>query len=390
MAPGERRCRVSAGRIERQSLWLAALRAPGLTPRQLRHALETCGDIAALVNAPAGQLVALGIPSTALAGLRTPDAAQLASDQAWLAQPGAGLITLEDADYPARLRDLSDAPPALWLLGRRELLSEPQLAIVGSRNPTHDGRDIARAFAAALTKVGLVITSGLARGVDAAAHEGALAAGGDTLAVLGGGLDTIYPADHRDLGERIAASGLLVSEYPPGTPPRRGHFPARNRLISALALGVLVVEAALRSGSLITARLAAEQGREVFAIPGSIHNPMARGCHRLIRDGARLVETCEDILTELQPLLGDLLRPGPQLPSGDEASSAPQHGFEDTDPDYLKLMNAMEFSPQSVDVLAARTGLTPESVSSMLLILELQGAVEARPGGRFAAHRRAP
>ncbi len=381
---------MTAGQHQRQALWLAALRAPGLTPAHLRRALQACGDLTAVLHASPGQLTALGLPPTVLAGLRAPDARRLAADQAWLAQPGAGLITLDDADYPAALRELSDAPTALWLLGRRELLSEPQLAIVGSRHPTHDGRDVARAFAAALSRVGLVITSGLARGIDAAAHEGALAAGGDTLAVLGGGLDSIYPASHRDLGERIAASGLLVSEYPPGTPPRRGHFPARNRLISALGLGVLVVEAALRSGSLITARLAAEQGREVFAIPGSIHNPMARGCHSLIRDGARLVETCEDILMGLQPALGDLLAPGPAVATPTERLPAPEQGLGVTDPDYLKLLSAMEFSPQSVDVLAARAGLTPESVSSMLLILELQGAVEAWPGGRFSAHRGAP
>ncbi len=375
---------------DRSLPWLAALRAPGLSPRQLRQALQTAGSMVELVGAPTRQLAALGLSQPAIETLRHPDRDRLAADLAWLAQPGAGLVTLEDADYPASLLELSAPPPALWLQGRRELLSEPQLAMVGSRHPTHDGRDMARAFAAALAGVGLVITSGLARGIDAAAHEGALAVGGDTLAVLGGGIDTLYPAENRALGERIAAAGLLISEYPPGTPPRRGHFPARNRLIATLALGVLVVEAALQSGSLITARLAGEQGREVFAIPGSIHNPMARGCHRLIQEGARLVETCDDILGELRPALGALLAtrppPGPASETHAETREPPQR----LDPEYLKLLKAMEFSPQTVDVLAARSGLTPESVSSMLLILELQGAVEARPGGRFAARRDGP
>jgi len=289
----------------------------------------------------------------------------------------AHLIAISDADFPPLLKQIPDPPVALFLRGDAHLLASPQLAMVGSRNPSIEGRRNAEEFAAYLSRCGLTITSGMALGIDAASHRGALKAGGPTLAVWGTGLDRAYPPRNLDLAEEIAARGLLVSEFPPGTPPLPTHFPRRNRIISGLAVGTLVVEAASRSGSLITARLASEQGREVFAIPGSIHNPMARGCHRLLREGAKLVESAADILEELAPLL-NLELPAAE-PAADAATAAPPE-----DPEYRLLLNSLDFAPTSVDSLVERTGLTPDVVSSMLLMLELQGHVEASPGGRYS------
>ncbi|HEV2109706.1 MAG TPA: DNA-processing protein DprA [Gammaproteobacteria bacterium] len=290
---------------------------------------------------------------------------------------GARLIAISDADFPPLLKQIPDPPVALFLRGDAGLLASPQLAMVGSRNPSVEGRRNAEEFAAYLSRCGLTIVSGMALGIDAASHRGALKAGGPTLAVWGTGLDRPYPPRNLDLAEEIAARGLLVSEFAPGTPPLPTHFPRRNRIISGLAVGTLVVEAASRSGSLITARLASEQGREVFAIPGSIHNPMARGCHRLLREGAKLVESAADILEELAPLL-KLELPAAE-PAAEGASAAPPE-----DPEYRLLLNSLDFAPTSVDSLVERTGLTPDVVSSMLLMLELQGHVEASPGGRYS------
>lgn len=284
---------------------------------------------------------------------------------------------MDHAEFPPLLRQIPDPPVALFIRGAAALLASPQLAMVGSRNPSVEGRRNAEEFAAYLSRCGLTITSGMALGVDAASHRGALKAGGSTVAVWGTGLDKAYPPRNLDLAEEIAAKGLLVSEFPPGTPPLPTHFPRRNRLISGLSVGTLVVEAANRSGSLITARLASEQGREVFAIPGSIHNPMARGCHRLLREGAKLVESAADILEELAPLL-KLELPAAE-PATDAAPAAPPE-----DPEYRLLLNSLDFAPTSVDSLVERTGLTPDVVSSMLLMLELQGHVEASPGGGYS------
>ncbi len=279
-------------------------------------------------------------------------------------------------DYPPLLMELRDAPDTLYAVGDPDTLHLPAIAIVGSRNPTSGGRDNAFHFARHLAATGFVIVSGLAEGIDAAAHEGALAVGGRTVAVLGHGLDQIYPASNGALAERILKDGALVSEYSVGTPPRRGHFPQRNRIISGLCLGTLVVEAARRSGSLITARTAGEQGREVFAIPGSIHNPMSRGCHQLIRQGARLVETADDILSELAPLVAGLME------NADDAGYATT--TDEQDEDYVRLVDALGFDPQTPEELAAKTGLTIEQVSSMLLILELQERIESLPGGAYS------
>jgi DNA processing protein len=271
----------------------------------------------------------------------------------------------------------------LFVEGDAAALSLPQLAIVGSRNPTALGRDTAEQFAAHLAAAGLAITSGLALGIDAAAHRGALAGGGQTIAVTGCGLDVVYPSAHVALAGEIAARGALVSDLPTGTPPLKQHFPRRNRIISGLAVGTLVVEAALQSGSLITARLAAEQGREVFAIPGSIHNPMARGCHRLIRQGAKLVETADDIFAELGALIETLRTDARARPTRAEATDAQAVSGPALDKDYEILLDALGFAPAGIDTLVARTGLAADAVASMLLILELDGRVAQQPGGLY-------
>ena len=294
------------------------------------------------------------------------------------APTGGRRLRLADAGYPPQLRAIADPPPVLHVLGDPAALSAPAIAIVGSREPTPAGRETAFEFARGLASAGLVVASGLAAGVDAAAHRGALEAGGRTVAVCGTGLDLVYPQANAELAARIVAQGALISEFPPGTLPLPHHFPRRNRLISGLALGVLVVEARSRSGSLITARLAADQGREVFALPGSIHNPLARGCHRLIRDGARLVETVEEVLAGLQAdLFGALCERPAQAPD----STAFSGGALDREAKIL--LNACGFEPVDVDTLVARTGFPAGSVASMLVLLELRGEVESCAGGLY-------
>jgi DNA processing protein len=277
------------------------------------------------------------------------------------------------------LRLSPDAPAVLYVRGNPASLLEPQLAMVGSRNPSAGGRASAREFAASFARLGLAITSGLALGIDAACHEGALSAGGTTIAVLGCGLDTVYPRENSALAERVAAAGAVISEFPPGTPALKAHFPQRNRIIAGLAQGTLVVEAARRSGSLITARLAGVAGREVFALPGSIHNPLARGCHELIRQGAKLVECVDDVLAELKISLSDQLLAGMATSAAQPPGAAPV-----LDKEYKILLDALAFEPASVDSLSERTGLNSESIASMLLILELDGHVAPHPGGRYS------
>lgn len=369
--------------------WLSLVRAPGLGPVRCAKLLAHFSDPAVIPTASAADLAALGVPQTAINALHNPDLRELDNDLAWLAQPARTLVTVHDPAYPRRLFATGRAPIALFVQGDVRLLNEPQLAIVGTRNPTPTGRSIAEDFARELTQSGLVITSGLALGIDAAAHQGALNAGGSTIAVLGTGPDRIYPARNRDLACRIVEHGALVSEFPPGTPVRAEHFPQRNRLISGLALGTLVVEAARQSGSLITARLATEQGREVFAVPGSIRNPAAQGCHWLIRQGAKLVENVTDILEELTPQLRQFIEGA----STDHhhanpavAGSVPQQSVSnpvDLDAQQQELLTYLDNEPIAVDSLVERTGLTVDVVSSMLLILELHGYIQAIPGGRY-------
>lgn len=299
------------------------------------------------------------------------------SDRLWLEAPNHHSVSAQSDDFPELLRQIAGPPSHLYVLGNLDALHLPSLSIVGSRNPTEGGRQNAFDFAHYLGRSGFCIVSGLAQGIDTAAHEGALAAGATTVAVLGHGIDRIYPAENRELAERIAASGALCSEYPLGSPPRREHFPQRNRLISGLCLGTLVVEAARRSGSLISARLAAEQGREIFAIPGSIHNPLSRGCHQLIRQGAKLVECADDIISELAPLVGHLLQNA-------DAATAPKEAAAAVDHEYAGLLSALSYDPASANQIANLCGLTIEQVSSMLLILELEGTVQIHAGGRYS------
>jgi len=290
---------------------------------------------------------------------------------AWLSQANNTLITLADSSYPTLLKEIDDPPPLLFIRGNPALLSLPQIAIVGSRNPSKQGIETAAAFAYTLSLHGFVITSGLALGIDAASHQGALNANGYTIAVAGTGLDRVYPARHLDLASQIVNTGAMVSEFPPGTLAKANHFPRRNRIISGLSQGLLVVEAAKESGSLITARLALEQNREVFAIPGSIHNPLARGCNALIREGAKLVETTQDILEEFNQY-------------NQEDINKPDISLQTTlDLEQQTLLNRVMFSPTSIDTLVKETGLSVEKISSMLLILELAGYVEANVGGCY-------
>lgn len=348
--------------------WLTLHHLP-VASAQVIASVEPAGGIEAAFiewqRAPARLAPAVSAKSFARA------AESVALAEAWLADARNRIIAFDDPHYPPLLRTLADPPLALYCCGATDLLATPQLAIVGSRNPTPGGLDNARAFAQDLATAGLTITSGLALGIDGAAHEGALAAKGRTIAVFGTGIDRVYPPRHRPLAHAIVnGGGLLLSEFALGSPPKREHFPRRNRLISGLSLGVLVVEAAVQSGSLITARLAGEQGREVFAIPGSIHSPLARGCHALIRQGAKLVETANDVLEELRLQPVALAKP--------RTSRAIE-----LDPREAECLQHMGFDPIDVDTLVERSGLTTDVVSSMLTAMELRGLITAYPGGKF-------
>lgn len=358
--------------------WLRLWRVPGIGAVSFKKLLDAFGSAEDALSAGDAQWRDAGLNGrqiTARDQDRHPD---ISPDLDWLQQPGNDLITLDDTRYPSLLATIPDPPPLLFTHGDCSLLQHPQLAVVGSRHPTNSGQQTARAFSAHLAAAGLGITSGLALGIDSAAHEGALKANGITLAVAGTGLDRIYPARNRELAHKIGAQGLLISEFPIGTIASPGNFPRRNRIISGLSLGTLVVEAAIKSGSLITARVANEQGREVFAIPGSIHNPLARGCHRLIRQGAKLVETADDILEELAPLLATMV---PQATG--EGNDRAKENADEMDPEQLKLLQCVDFDPTPVDIIIARSGLTAETVSSMLLIMELNNLVAAEAGGYY-------
>ena len=356
-----------------------AARAQSLSAPQLLQ-LEGLGpDLSALEQPDPAALARLGLTTGAIDWLTTPDEALIDSDLRWFDASGTVLMAATASDYPPLLRESPDAPAVLYVRGDPQILSEPQLAMVGSRNPTAGGRATARDFAIFYAHSGLTITSGLALGIDTACHEGALAGGGPTVAVLGCGLDQIYPRENQALADRIAATGALVTEFPPGSSPLPAYFPQRNRIIAGLSHGTLVVEAAQRSGSLITARLAGVAGREVFAIPGSIHNPLARGCHQLIRQGAKLVERPEEVLCELKiSLIAQLVANAPGESSGSQSRAPP------LDKEYKILLDALAFEPASVDSLIERTGMNSESIASMLLILELDGHVAPHPGGRYS------
>lgn len=359
--------------------WLALVNAPGIGPRTGRRLIEHFGSPAAVQRATSERLTAAGLKPASITALKQPDPAALAAVMDWSSQPNTHVLTCADPRYPPQLAEIAGAPLLLYVRGDVDLLAEPQIAIVGSRNPTPGGREITQEFARQLVGFGLVVTSGLAAGVDGAAHAAALERG-RTIAVLGTGPDRVYPAAHRELARRIADSGALVSEFSPGQEPLARNFPRRNRLISGLSLGVLVTEAALKSGSLITARHALEQGREVFAVPGSIRNPLARGCHALIRDGAKLVETAAEILLELAPLLRCALATATQVADGELTPSDTPASLDD---ESQRLLESMGFDPAALDELIARTGLPAQRVASILLVLELSGHVSSVPGGRY-------
>ena len=343
----------------------------------LQSLLDLFGSVDGIVDQPRSRLAEAGLPDEKCSAITSPDENSLTRALAWLDEDGHHLVAWGDEAYPEMYTQIPSPPLLLYVNGDASILHLPALAIIGSRNPTQGGARNAHNFARHLAGRGFVVVSGFAQGIDTAAHQGALEAGGKTIAFLGTGIDRVYPAANRELAHAIAIHGTLVSEYPLGAPPERRHFPERNRLISGISLGTLVVEAARRSGSLITARLATEQGREVFALPGSIHSPLARGCHELIRQGAKLVETADDILAELGPLAGHML---------ETTMTAPEDGVPATksDADYAELRKFLGHDPVSIDDLEKQSGLTIDQLSSMLLILELHGEVESLSGGRYA------
>ncbi|WP_043648245.1 DNA-processing protein DprA [Chitinilyticum litopenaei] len=361
--------------------WLRLALAPGLTTRRRLRLLQLAGG-APQIHPLADKLLPELVRPDALAQARAffdPDHEQpdVAAALRWLEDPGHSLLTLGEPAYPRALLDLPDPPVLLFAKGNPETLLHFGLAIVGSRNPTPQGVNHAHDFAAELAGRGAVIISGLAAGIDAAAHAGALQAGGLTVAIVGTGLDRVYPAANRDLAHRVAETGLLLSELPLGAPPKAEHFPMRNRLIAALGQGCLVVEATEGSGSLITAKQAADLGREVFAIPGSIHSPLAKGCHWLIKQGAKLVDSVNDISDELawpvrpQAVIG---------PAGKVQSGTP---VPNEDAQDAVLLQQLGWDPVDLDTLALRSGLTHGRLCEILLGLELQGAVLVLPGGRY-------
>lgn len=349
--------------------WLRLTLTPGLGPAALRDLLKAYGLPEAVLARSRAEL-SRHLPGAALDALHGDAVGEaVARALAWLEGPQRSLVTLADPGYPRALLEIADPPAVLYAQGRTGLLQHPSLAVVGSRNATAQGMANAEAFARALSEAGLTIVSGLALGIDAAAHRGGLAGPGSTIAVLGTGIDILYPARNASLAAEIGSRGLLLSEFPLGTAAVTHNFPRRNRLISGLARGCLVVEAALASGSLITARAAADQGREVFAIPGSIHSPLSKGCHALLKSGAKLVESADDVLSELSGFRA----PGPRTPAASRQAARAEAG----------LLVHLGHDPVDIDALCARAGLPAEQVSAELLRLELEGRVAALPGGLY-------
>ena len=356
-------------------------RTPGLTGDHVRVLMDQArGDLERICEPEV--LAQVDLPPAARVFLARPDEGALQADLEWLHTSGAQLLLWGAAGYPQPLAAIPGAPPALYVLGDAGALTAPQLAMVGARRASPAGRAIARELAGNLTQLGLIVTSGLAAGIDAASHEGALAAGGRTVAVLGTGLDRMYPAENIGLAKRIRAAGTLISEFPPRTRPQRQNFPCRNRVISGLALGTLVVEAAEGSGSLITAQKAGEQGREVFAVPGSIRSPLSWGCHKLLREGAHLVTGPDDVLAGLH-FINNYQELIPRVMDGPDGRGQPPGGGAPLDKEYEMLLDALGFEPATIDTLVARSGLSGESIASMLLILELEGRIAPYPGGLY-------
>jgi DNA processing protein len=366
-------------RIPDHSHVLAVLRAPA-APRTLRRLIAAFGTSAGLLSASRDELVAAGARSELLEYLRSPDWRGVEYDLRWLERGGNALLTLDSPDYPELLRQIADPPLALFVRGDASVLSRVQLAIVGSRTPTADGRRLARSFATQAVQSGLVVTSGLALGIDGEAHAGALAAAGRTVAVLGNGQGTVYPRRHAVLAEQIADGGAVISEFPTDVAPLPENFPRRNRVISGVSSGVLVVEAALRSGSLITANHALEQGREVFAVPGPVQNSRARGCHALIRQGAKLVEEIGDVLEEIWPVAAVARSTCTEA----RCDAVPAKAL---DGNSKLLLHYIGHQPVSFDDLVEATEIPVGIAASLLSSLEIAGMIESLPGGNYVRRR---
>lgn len=357
----------------RQCLALNALNSL-ISPRRIRQLLAVYGTLEALFAASEQDLLQAGLSAQAAQALAQPDWAGVETALAWADRPGRFILSECDTAYPQLLRHIADPPLLLYCEGEIELLNQPALAVVGSRAPTPIGVETAQAFAMQLARLGFVITSGMALGIDTAAHRGALSVTGRTIAVVGTGLDRIYPARNSELAAQIRSAGLLISEFPLGTAPLARNFPQRNRIISGLSRGVLVVEAGIQSGSLITARMALEQGREVFAVPGSIHNPTSKGCHLLLRDGAKLVQSVDDILEEIDAQ-GLFAHTQPLAADAQEVPVA--------EAEYREVLAAIDAAPTSVESIIERSGLTSEAVCSMLLALEMRNLVHMTATGLY-------
>jgi DNA processing protein len=371
---------ADGARLATPDQWLRLACCPGLGATRIARLVARYGGPDVLLDRGVATLAADGIRDReVIAALTSPPPPELAAARAWLEAPEHHLLALDDPRYPAGLRELDDPPPVLFVNGDPDSVGWPGVAVVGTRKPSPAGVEQAGALAAGLARSGLSVVSGLALGIDAAAHRGALEAEGPTVAVLGCGPDQVYPTRHRALAAAIRDGGALIAELPPGTPPMRHQFPRRNRIIAGMTLGTVVVEAARRSGSLITARLALEAGREVMAVPGPVRNPGSRGCHRLIRDGARLVEDAADVVEEVAP--GIVV---PLEESGESAKPGTRS------PEARRVLDALGTEPEYVDTLVERCGLTPETVSSMLILLELEGAVVSAPGGRYSRATKRP
>ncbi len=356
--------------------YLALNLCPGIGPVGFRKIIESENfNISRLLHSSTTELSALGLNSQQIAALRNPPQKIIDDAIAWQeSSENHHLLVLNDDNYPLLLKEINDAPPILYGLGNLQLLNSPQIAMIGSRNCSPGGASTAYEFANFLAKAGLTITSGMAMGIDTHAHQGALDATGNTIAVIGTGIDRIYPSRNKKLAYQIAEQGLIISEFPLGTAPHSENFPKRNRVISGLCLGTLVVEATRKSGSLITAHSCIEQGREVFAIPGSIHNPQAKGCHQLIRQGAKLVEQASDIIDDIGSLLGFIA----QQPEQENIYEPAQ-----LDEEYQQLLENIGYDPVTIETLVQRCSLTIAQLSSMLLILELNDHIKSAPGGLY-------
>jgi DNA processing protein len=356
------------------ALWIALNQTPGLANAGVCQLLAKFGSPESIFNASLSQLREVVDDDIAQKIQKGVDVDAIAPTLQWLQKDNAHLVTLADSTYPQALLEISNPPAVLYAIGNLHWLNHPSIAMVGSRSATPQGEKNAEDFAQSLCNHGLCVVSGMALGIDGAAHRGAIKANGATIAVVGTGLDIVYPARHRDLAHKIAERGLIISEFPLGTPSKAQNFPRRNRLISGLSLGCLVVEANVASGSLITARLATEQGREVFAIPGSIHSPVAKGCHQLIKQGAKLVDHVQDILEELKIIQPSI---SPFGLMGNIADSTT------TSPEPNTVLASMGFDAINFESLLALSGLTTEALSSMLMVLELEGKISSLSGGKF-------